>query len=116
MLKYTEDGSPDKTDIPKVLTMIRDLLGRVNDESGRAETRFNLRRLHEQLQFRAKEKVDLKLLEDTRELLFKSQLKKSPADPAEITAYLLDHAMLLVRTKQVGKMEQQKAYRRVRFK
>ena len=115
VLKYTEDGNPDKTDIPKVLIMIHELLGRVNAESGKAENRFNLRRLHEQLQFRAAEKVDLKLLEENRELIFKSQLKKSPTDPAEITAYLLDHAVLLVRIKQQGKTEQQKAYRRVRL-
>ena len=115
VLKYTEADNPDKTDIPKVLTMIRDLLGRVNAESGKAENRFNLRRLHDQLQFRPNERVDLKLLDDGRELIFKSQLKKSPTDPAEITAYLLDHAVLLVRIKQVGKAEQQKAYRRVSF-
>ncbi len=72
-----------------------------------------LRRLHEQLQFRVNERVDLKLLDVGRELIFKSQLKKSPTDPADITAYLMDHAVLLVRIKQVGKVEQQKAYRRV---
>ncbi|GAO17764.1 hypothetical protein UVI_02006400 [Ustilaginoidea virens] len=112
VLKYTEDGNPDKEDIPKVLTMIRDLLGRVNAESGKAENRFNLRRLHEQLRFRPNERVDLRLAEDGRELVFKSQFKKSPTDPAEITAFLFDHAVLLVRVKQNGKNEEIKAYRR----
>ncbi|KAI5464545.1 CNH domain-containing protein [Mariannaea sp. PMI_226] len=112
VLKYTEDGNPDKEDIPKVLTIIRDLLGRVNAESGKAENRFNLRRLHEQLRFRPNERVDLKLTEDGRELVFKSQLKKSPTDPLEITAFLFDHAVLLVRIKQAGKNEEIKAYRR----
>lgn len=112
VLKYTEDGNPDKEDIPKVLTMIRDLLGRVNAESGKAENRFNLRRLHEQLRFRPNEKVDLKLTEEGREMVFKCQFKKSPTDPAEITAFLFDHAVLLVRIKQNGKHEEIKAYRR----
>ncbi|KAK2592283.1 RHO1 GDP-GTP exchange protein 2 [Conoideocrella luteorostrata] len=112
VLKYTEDGNPDKEDIPKVLTVIRDLLGRVNAESGKAENRFNLRRLHEQLRFRPNERVDLRLTEDGRELVFKSQFKKSPTDPAEITAFLFDHAVLLVRVKQNGKNEEIKAYRR----
>nr|AFO85415.1 Rho guanyl nucleotide exchange factor [Claviceps paspali] len=112
VLKYTEEGNPDKEDIPKVLTMIRDLLGRVNAESGKAENRFNLRRLHEQLRFRNNERVDLRLTEDGRELVFKSQFKKSPTDPAEITAFLFDHAVLLVRVKQNGKNEEIKAYRR----
>lgn len=112
VLKYTEDGNPDKEDIPKVLIVIRDLLGRVNAESGKAENRFNLRRLHEQLRFRPNERVDLKLTEEGRELVFKSLLKKGPTDPAEITAFLFDHAVLLVRIKQAGKNEEIKAYRR----
>lgn len=112
VLKYTEDGSPDKEDIPKVLAIIRDLLGRVNAESGKAENRFNLRRLHEQLRFRPNERVDLKLTEDGRELVFKTQFKKSPTDPSEFTGFLFDHAVLLVRIKQSGKSEEIKAYRR----
>ncbi|KAI1417282.1 CNH-domain-containing protein [Hypoxylon sp. FL1857] len=112
VLKYTEDGNPDKEDIPKVLVMIRDLLSRVNAESGKAENRFNLRRLHEQLKFRPADRVDLKLTEDGRELVFKTQFKKSPTDPTDITAFLFDHAVLLVRIKQVGKGEEVKAYRR----
>lgn len=112
VLKYTEDGAPDKEDIPKVLVIIRDLLGRVNAESGKAENRFNLRRLHEQLRFRPNERVDLKLTEEGRELVFKSQFGKSPADLSEITAYLFDHAVLLVRIKQNGQKEEIKAYRR----
>lgn len=112
VLKYTEEDNPDLVDIPRVLVIIRDLLSRVNAESGKAENRFNLRRLDEQLEFRPNEKVDLKLREANRELVFKSQLKKSPADPPDIVAYLLDHAVLLVRTKQVGKVEKLKAYRR----
>ncbi len=114
VLKYTRDDNPDKTDIPKVLTMIRDLLSRVNEESGKAENRFNLRRLHEQLKFRPNERVDLKLTEEGRELVYKSQLKKSPTEQADITAFLFDHAVLLVKIKQVGKTEDVKAYRRVR--
>ncbi|KAK0628611.1 CNH domain-containing protein [Bombardia bombarda] len=112
VLKYTEDGSPDKTDIPKVLTMIRDLLSRVNAESGKAENRFNLRRLHEQLRFRPTDKMDLKLTDEGRDLVHKSQFKKSPTEHADITAFLFDHAVLLVRIKQVGKGEEIKAYRR----
>jgi len=113
VLKYTEPDNPDKEDIPKVLQMIRDLLSRVNAESGKAENRFNLRRLHEQLRFRSPaERVDLKLTEEGRELVFKTQFKKSPTENPDITAFLFDHAVLLVRIKQVGKTEEYKAYRR----
>ncbi|KAK1750245.1 CNH domain-containing protein [Echria macrotheca] len=112
VLKYTEDDNPDKTDIPKALKLIRDLLSRVNAESGKAENRFNLRRLHEQLKFRHNEYVDLKLTEENREIVYKSQLKKTPTEQADITAFLFDHAVLLVRVKQVGKTEDMKVYRR----
>ncbi|KAL2130784.1 hypothetical protein VTI74DRAFT_5945 [Chaetomium olivicolor] len=112
VLKYTEPDNPDKEDIPKVLTMIRDLLSRVNAESGKAENRFNLRRLHEQLKFRPGEKVDLRLTDEGRELVFKTQFKKSPTENPDLTAFLFDHAVLLVRIKQVGKTEDVKAYRR----
>jgi RHO1 GDP-GTP exchange protein 1/2 len=113
VLKYTEEGNPDRDDIPKVLVMIRDLLSRVNAESGKAENRFNLSRLNQQLRFRPGDRVDLRLTEEGRELVFKTQFKKTPTDPSDITAYLLDHAVLLVRIKQVGKAEEVKAYRRV---
>lgn len=114
VLKYTEPDNPDKEDIPKVLALIRDLLSRVNAESGKAENRFNLRKLHEKLKFRPNEKVDLKLTDEGRDLVFKTQFKKTATEQADITAFLFDHAVLLVRIKQVGKTEEVKAYRRVR--
>jgi RHO1 GDP-GTP exchange protein 1/2 len=112
VLKYTEPTSQDKDDIPKAMKMIRDLLTRVNAESGKAENRFNLKRLHEQLRFRPNERVDLKLTDEGRELIYKGALKKTPTDPSDIQAYLFDHAMLLVRVKMVGKKEEVKVYRR----
>jgi len=112
VLKYTKEGSQDLEDLPKAMKMIRDLLTRVNAESGKAENRFNLKRLHEQLRFRPNERVDLKLTDDGRELIYKGTLKKTPTDPSDIQAYLFDHAMLLVRCKMIGKKEEVKVYRR----
>ncbi|KAF7881593.1 uncharacterized protein EAF02_006281 [Botrytis sinoallii] len=112
VLKYTDDGNKDKEDIPKAMKMIRELLTRVNAESGKAENRFNLKRLHEQLRFRPNERVDLKLTDENRELIHKGPLKKTPTDPTDIQAYLFDHAVLLVRVKTVAKKEEIKVYRR----
>ncbi|RKF74184.1 Rho1 guanine nucleotide exchange factor 1 [Golovinomyces cichoracearum] len=114
VLKYTDKASnnQDLTDVPIAMKMIRDLLTRVNAESGKAENRFNLKRLHEQLRFRPSERVDLKLTDPGRELIYKGALKKTPTDPSDIQAYLFDHAMLLVRVKTVGKKEEFKVYRR----
>ncbi|CCD51875.1 similar to RhoGEF protein, partial sequence [Botrytis cinerea T4] len=94
------------------MKMIRELLTRVNAESGKAENRFNLKRLHEQLRFRPNERVDLKLTDENRELIHKGPLKKTPTDPTDIQAYLFDHAVLLVRVKTVAKKEEIKVYRR----
>lgn len=118
VMKASKEDNSDREDLPKVLVMIRELLTRVNRESGKAENRFQLRRLQEQLRFRPNERVDLRLVEEGREIIFKSQLRKQPHDTSsanEITGYLFDHAVLLVRVKQNGKAEEIKAYRRVSF-
>lgn len=115
VMKASKEDNSDREDLPKVLVMIRELLTRVNRESGKAENRFQLRRLQEQLRFRPNERVDLRLVEEGREIIFKSQLRKQPHDTSsanEITGYLFDHAVLLVRVKQNGKAEEIKAYRR----
>ena len=115
VIKYTEAGSgnPDLEDVPKAITLIRALLNRVNTESGKAENKFNLRRLHEQLRFRPNERVDLKLTDENRELIYKGGLKKTPTDQtADIQAYLFDHAMLLVKIRIVAKKEEVKVYRK----
>ncbi|KZF22985.1 CNH-domain-containing protein [Xylona heveae TC161] len=110
--KYTAEDNPDTNDIPKAISLIRDFLSRVNVESGKAENHFNLMQLNQQLKFRQGEYVDLKLTEESRQLLYKGSLKKGPSDSADIHAYLFDHAVLFVRTKVVNKREELKVYRK----
>ncbi|KAH8590764.1 CNH domain-containing protein [Bisporella sp. PMI_857] len=114
--KYTEQGvgNPDLEDVPKAIKMIRDILERVNAESGKAENRFNMKQLQEQLKFRPNERIDLKLTEEGRELIYKAPLKKTAAESSapDIQGYLFDHAMLFIRTKMVGKREESKIYRK----
>ena len=57
VLKHTRDECSDKHDIPKVLTLIREILAEVNREVGRTENRFFLLRLEQQLSFRPDKKV-----------------------------------------------------------
>lgn len=111
ILKHTAEDNPDSKDIPRAVAMIKEFLGRVNQESGKAENQFNLRQLQSQLIWPG-EKGDLRLLEENREMVYKSQLKKGPADSNEITVYLFNHALLMVRTKQVGKREEMRVYKR----
>jgi hypothetical protein len=113
VLKQTTEDNPDRQDIPKAITMIREVLAQVNEESGKAENHFNLMSLNSQLKWGAIPHMDLKLTEESRQLIFKSTLKKTPtSETADITAYLFDHAVLLVRSKTVNKREEMKVYRK----
>ena len=113
VLKYTADDNPDKHDIPRAIVSIRETLTRVNEESGKAENHYNLMNLNSQLKWGQIPHMDLKLTEEARQLIFKSNLKKAPtSEAADITAYLFDHAVLLVRVKTVNKREEFKVYRK----
>ncbi|KAF3288600.1 RHO1 GDP-GTP exchange protein 2 [Orbilia oligospora] len=114
VLKNTAEDNPDKQDLPKAIEMIRECLSKVNVESGRAENTFNLMQLDQQLQFAPADKVDLKLTEEGRQLIFKGSLKRSPTDTGtgDIQAFLFDHAILLVKIKVVNKRDQYKVYKR----
>ncbi|MBW0534363.1 hypothetical protein O181_074078, partial [Austropuccinia psidii MF-1] len=113
VLKYTPEGHPNKTDIPKVVKMIREILTRVNVETGKSENRFNLAQLDRQLVFRQGEAFDLRLREEGRELIYKGQLKKcggGGSDSAELKVYLFDHALLMVNHKNSRKSDNLKVY------
>ena len=56
-MKHTPADNPDKTAIPKVIEMIKEFLSLVNTETGKAENRFNLLQLDQQLVFRPGEEV-----------------------------------------------------------
>ena len=57
VLKYTPEDNPDKERLPEVINMIRGFLKAVNAETGKAENRFNLLQLDQQLVFRPGEEV-----------------------------------------------------------
>ncbi|KAL4808705.1 CNH domain-containing protein [Aspergillus unguis] len=110
--KNTKEGSADKEDIPAAIKIIKEFLSRVNAESGRAENHFNLVSLNSSLKFGPGDYVDLKLTEENRQMLTKMAFKKTPTDTSEVTVYLFDHAVLLVRIKVVNKREEYRVYRK----
>ncbi|KAL1296701.1 hypothetical protein AAFC00_000176 [Neodothiora populina] len=113
VVKPTAEGNPDKQDIPKAIAVIKEILTRVNEESGKAENIQQLMQLNQSLKWGTIQFVDLKLTEENRQLVFKSTLKKAPtAEVPDVQAYLFDHAVLLVRTKTVNKREEQRVYRK----
>ncbi|KAG6902575.1 hypothetical protein C0995_014582 [Termitomyces sp. Mi166 len=109
VLKHTPDDSPDKTVLPKVITIIRDFLRRVNEESGKTENRFNLMQLEQQLVFRPGEQVDLRLKDEGRQLIGKDTFNKRDGD---IQVYMFDHAILFTKPMKTKLHEQFKVYRR----
>lgn len=115
ILKHTAENNPDKENIPKAVKLVRELLAKVNHESGRSEARFNLAQLDQQLVFRPGEAVDLKLRDEKRDLIFKGPLRRkggTQSESAELQVFLFDHAILMVKAKSITKNEQYKVYRR----
>ncbi|KAM0753215.1 RhoGEF Rgf2 [Meredithblackwellia eburnea MCA 4105] len=112
-LKHTADDNPDKLMLPKAVKLVREFLAKVNVETGKSENRFNLAQLDQQLVFKNGEAVDLRLRDEEREMIYKGPLKKrggTQSESAELTVYLFDHAVLMV--KQKSKNEQSKVYRK----
>lgn len=114
MLKYTADDNVDKVILPKVIQQIGELLSRVNAATGRTENRIQLTFLNKQLVFKPPDMVDLRLLDEDREMVFKGALKKRglQSDSSDIQVYLFDHALLIVKIKIVHKAEVYRVYRR----
>lgn len=113
VLKSTAEDNPDQQAIPLAIAAIRDVLSQVNVASGKAENHYTLMQLSQQLVFRPGEFIDLKLTEESRKLLFRGNLKKSPTDStADIQTFLLDNALLFVRAKTVNKRDELKVYKK----
>ncbi|KAK4698852.1 hypothetical protein P7C70_g7416, partial [Phenoliferia sp. Uapishka_3] len=94
-----------------VVKLVREFLAKVNVETGKSENRFNLAQLDHQLVFKNGEAEDLRLRDEDREMIYKGPLKKrggTQSESAELTVYLFDHAILMV--KQKRKNEQSNVY------
>ncbi|KAF6761498.1 CNH-domain-containing protein [Ephemerocybe angulata] len=100
VLKHTPDDSPDKSQLPKVVTIVREFLAKVNAESGKSENRFKPS---------AVGNADLRLAEEGREMIHKGPLNKRDG---EIQVYLFDHAVLFTKLVKGKHHEQYKVYRR----
>lgn len=115
ILKATEEANPDKQDLPRARTLIREFLNRVNIESGKAENRLSLMQLNQSIRFRPNEKVDLKLTDKDRQIIFKGNLKKRTQDKenqGDVQVYLFDNSLLCLRSKIVNKRRQLTVYRK----
>ena len=116
VLKNTDEENPDKKNIPNAISQIREFLTRVNIETGKAENRFNLIQLNQSLVYRPGDYFDMKLTDESRQIIFKGFLKKRTQDKdnqGDVQVYLFDNSLLFVRVKIVNKREQLKVHRKV---
>ncbi|KAF8637624.1 hypothetical protein AX17_002693 [Amanita inopinata Kibby_2008] len=109
VLKHTPKDSPDKTVLPQVISIVKEFLTKVNLESGKADNRFQLNQLNEQLYYKPGEEVDLRLTEEGREVVHKGVLNKRDG---ELQVYLFDHAILFTKQSKSKQHEQFRVYRR----
>ncbi|CAG8526393.1 8777_t:CDS:10 [Paraglomus occultum] len=111
VLKHTPENDPDKVNLPKVISIIKEFLTNVNIESGKTEDRFNLQQLHDQLVIpKGSEFMDLRLTDEGRQIIYKGSLKKRGGNAGEsddLQVFLLDHALLMVKARNVKQIEQQ---------
>lgn len=69
VLKNTPEGHPDAQMLPRCVKIVREFLGKVNEETGKSENRFNLAQLDQQLVFRPNEAVVRASCRNRRRLL-----------------------------------------------
>ncbi|KAL0095349.1 hypothetical protein J3Q64DRAFT_1693853 [Phycomyces blakesleeanus] len=103
ILKHTPEGHPDRIQIPNAVDTIRQFLGRVNVETGKAKNKFDLERIHKHLTFKNKaDAMDLKLLEEDRHIIKQGVLRKtSNLESTEYQAILLDNYLVISKIKIV---------------
>ncbi|KAG8713192.1 RHO1 GDP-GTP exchange protein 2 [Ceratobasidium sp. 395] len=115
VLKHTPENSPDQVVILKALKIVREFLGKMNEESRKTENRFDLSWLDGGLVFKPGEEVDLTLKDEQRKLVYKGLLNRrgrAADENGDLQVFLFDHALLMVRSKVVDKHEQLKVFRR----
>ena len=113
VLKHTDEKSSDREDIPVAVGKIKDLLSRVNAETGRSENRFNLMQLKHSLDWKnPADFIDLKLTDESRQMVYKGTLKRGSTDNSEVTVFLFDHSVLLAKHKSTNKKEKLQVWRK----
>ncbi|GAN06050.1 CNH-domain-containing protein [Mucor ambiguus] len=123
ILKNTPENHPDCETIPKAMQLIQQFLQRVNEESGKTENRFGLEVLEKKLTFNKKHMHthdidDLDLLSQDRKIILKGPLKRksttsnAASESSELLLYVLDHCLLLIKSKFFDGTEVFKLYKK----
>ncbi|KAI7848142.1 CNH domain-containing protein [Circinella umbellata] len=120
ILKHTPANHPDHEYIPKAMDVISEFLSDVNHETGKIESRFNIRLLIEKLSYKAPISVDdrftnLHLDAENREIIMKGPLKRkgtNQSESSDLQVFLLDNCVLIAKQKLVNNLERYKLYKK----
>ncbi|ORX57985.1 hypothetical protein DM01DRAFT_1333659 [Hesseltinella vesiculosa] len=103
ILKRTSPSHPDYALLNEADELVKATLNLVNSESGHAKNRFDLARIHRNLSFKRKtDRLDLKLLDPSREIIREGFLNKRPTlEAADYQVILFDHYLVVAKVKWV---------------
>ncbi|KAJ3040319.1 RHO1 GDP-GTP exchange protein 2 [Rhizophlyctis rosea] len=97
LLDKTPEDHVDQKLLPPVMDAIKSILSRINVEVGKADNKLKLSQLASQLPAQLAE--ELRLRDESRELIREGVLTKRGNNESELMVYLFDHALLMARKK-----------------
>ncbi|ORX87634.1 CNH-domain-containing protein [Basidiobolus meristosporus CBS 931.73] len=102
VIKSSPEGHPDRENLAAAIETIKESLSQINTESGKADNRLRLSKLNDTLVCKSGESKDLRLLDESRQLIRDGVVKKkSGVDQVELTMFLFDHMLLFTKKKKI---------------
>ncbi|ORX96189.1 hypothetical protein K493DRAFT_259840 [Basidiobolus meristosporus CBS 931.73] len=98
ILKYTPDTNPDKEVLRKALDGIREILRKINEETGQRNSVIRIHDLMDQIVFKPGEYQDLQLNDPSRKLIREGEFKRPTGHSLRV--FLFDHVFLLTKEKK----------------
>ncbi|ORY00784.1 hypothetical protein K493DRAFT_298708 [Basidiobolus meristosporus CBS 931.73] len=98
IIKYTPETNPDKEILRKALDGIREILKRINEETGQRNSVIRIHDLMDQIVFKPGEFQDLQLNDPNRKLIREGQFKRPTGHSLRV--FLFDHVFLLTKEKK----------------
>ncbi|KAG8784723.1 RHO1 GDP-GTP exchange protein 2 [Ceratobasidium sp. 428] len=114
VLKHTLEDSEDTVVIPQVVELVQELMGKVDEESDKAENKLILLQFDKELVFGEGEKADLNLGYEKRQLLYRGPLMRrggAANENGDLQMFLFDHALLMAKSRMMGEREQLRVFR-----
>ncbi|KAG8723138.1 RHO1 GDP-GTP exchange protein 2 [Ceratobasidium sp. 395] len=109
VLKNMSEGDADRATLLKAIGLIRELIAKLEQGTAGAENRLSLLRLKRMLVFKQGDEMDLELERQERQLIYKGSMKKrggAADESGDLQLVLLDHVLLVVKSRVVDKREQ----------